>query len=168
MSNHIEAGLDYFLRNVLRTHEVAHSGRTLYDHLAGTFDLLHRWQMVQPVQLCGLFHSVYGTNAFQGAVLDRTKDAERHLLASLIGERAEHLVYLFGTIARPGILLQPSDDSKLDRWDRIDLLQVEVANLLEQGCPEPMLQRLEACPALLSKPRKAVRWALRRALKAAA
>ena len=41
--------------------EVAHSGRTLLDHLFGVHNLLAEWGAAPKLCLAGLFHSIYGT-----------------------------------------------------------------------------------------------------------
>lgn len=45
----------------LGAHTVAHSGRTLIDHLLGTHALLSVWKQPEAVCMTGLLHAVYGT-----------------------------------------------------------------------------------------------------------
>lgn len=167
----IEPYHEWFLRSVLHTQDVPHSGRSLYDHLLGTHHLLCRWSMSKMVRYAGLFHSVYGTNAFSEACLKRDRPEERSLLATVIGERAEDLVYLFCTIDRPGCLLAPAHfpATAYDEGERKNLLAIEVANLLEQGGNEKTLNvMLDKCyHSMPSKPREAINQALRRQLKKA-
>ena len=40
------------------------AGRTLLDHLRSTYELLAGWQAPEEIALAGLFHSIYGTQAF--------------------------------------------------------------------------------------------------------
>ena len=120
---------------------IKHSGRVLLDHLRGTHDLLWLWGNDADVCAAGLFHSIYGTNKF------RTKAwplADRDTIRNLIGKRAEHLVYEFCTVDRPAAFFDfghrvisniPTDVFR-------DLLEIEAANLLEQGSRSKWLKRL--------------------------
>jgi hypothetical protein len=56
------------------------------DHLRGTCTVLERWGYSEPVCLAGLFHSIYGTEGFQGLVLSLSQRGD---VAELIGARAE-------------------------------------------------------------------------------
>jgi len=120
--------------------DTPHSGRTLLDHLANTYCILAASR--QPASVCaaGLFHSVYGTNAFRCVTVAASR---RNEVCALIGEEAERLAWLFGTIERPraiiaglrGEAIRPADvkEPVLDRaWIR-KLAAIECANLLEQG-----------------------------------
>lgn len=110
-----------------------HSGRTLYEHLKGTYDLLRDWGAPKHVQLAGLFHSIYGTQYFGHASVPLT---ERHKVRALIGDTAERLVFAFCTDDRRRLLKRPA----------YDLLEIEAANLLDQGGPRDTLERLMRCP----------------------
>jgi len=120
--------------------EMPHSGRTLLDHLANTYCILASSE--QPASVCaaGLFHSVYGTNAFRRVTVAASRRDE---VRALIGEEAERLAWLFGTIERPRALIEglrgkairsaDVQEPVLDRaWIR-KLAAIECANLLEQG-----------------------------------
>ena len=52
--------------------------------------MLERWGFPEPVCLAGLFHSIYGTEGFQGLILDLS---ERENVAEIIGERAEQAAF---------------------------------------------------------------------------
>jgi hypothetical protein len=125
----------------LQTDETPHTGRSLIDHLIGTYHLLKSWANSEPVCLAGLFHSIYGTNlfVFRSARLDQRRDVR-----AAIGETAEHLAYLFCTCERPLALLQAVLQPQLGLPNIIDgtpraiepeelsaLLEIEVANFLE-------------------------------------
>ncbi|MER6071759.1 DUF6817 domain-containing protein [Streptomyces sp. NPDC001817] len=128
----------------LRQHgagELAHSSADLLAHLEGVHDLLRAWGS-RP-QLCdaGLFHSVYGTEIFPtGAVPVELRPVVR----GLIGEEAETLVHLFGTVSRAGIfdaafegapfLLETRAGGQVGITDQqyADLAVLTVANWLEQ------------------------------------
>src|SRR6185437_12663619 len=79
-----------------------HSGRTLFAHLAGTYSLLQAWGNPMHVCLGGLFHSIYGTNAFRHRSLP---EDQRFALQSLIGIQAERLAWDFCHISRPREIL---------------------------------------------------------------
>ena len=119
---------------------VEHSHRTLIEHLEGTARLLASWGCDAHVCAAGLFHSIYGTNAFTFSCVE-PQDRER--LRSILGDRAEALVYLFCTSHRPHGLLQAARAGQLvnrladepmpvTREDVQDLLEIECANLIEQ------------------------------------
>lgn len=80
-----------------------HTGRVLHDHLLGTYQQLQAWGNSQPVCMAGLFHSIYGTNAFTHQSLLQTQRAE---LRHAIGQEAEALAWLFCSIDRPRAILQ--------------------------------------------------------------
>lgn len=69
-----------------------HPGGTLLEHLIRVRERLAAWGMSVDVQLAGLCHAAYGTDGFAPSLLDL---ADRELLAELIGDRAEALVYLY-------------------------------------------------------------------------
>lgn len=75
-----------------------HKAGTFRHHLVGVARSLALWQQPRDVRLLGLLHSVYG-NAFVDLVKFDAA-SERGRLAELVGERAEHLVYLFCTMSR--------------------------------------------------------------------
>ena len=78
--------------------QATHGERTLFGHLMGTHDLLKAWGNSEPVCLAGLFHSIYGTNAFERQCLATD---QRHTLQAAIGAEAETLAWLFCKIDRP-------------------------------------------------------------------
>src|ERR1700761_9544416 len=94
---------DFLIRS--GTTRTVHSGRLLYEHLTGVESVLRAWR--QPEDLCtaGLFHSIYSTDRFRHITLPIS---ERIQLQTLIGERAERLVYLFSVLERQA-LFEASD-----------------------------------------------------------
>jgi len=159
-----------FLTDVLGTQHVRHSGRNLCEHLFGTYTLLEEWGAPEEARLAGLFHSIYGTNAFKHRSLDITSEGDRDLVRVMIGAYAEWLVYVFCSTDRPGAFLvacgyqQPSlRDRITDQWidvthqDLRNLLEIEAANLLEQGAREKTLWRMAACPVISESARRALR-----------
>ena len=73
--------------------EIEHAGGTLYAHLNRVRDRLARHGADEYVQLAALTHAAYGTDGFRLSLLDA---ADRATLRTLIGERAELLVYRYG------------------------------------------------------------------------
>jgi hypothetical protein len=125
--------------------ETQHSGRTLLDHLMGTWKLMHNAGLRDVLCLAGLFHSVYGTNAFRTITVTAQ---ERTAVRQLIGNEAESLAWIFGNIPRPRVLMSAlTKDGETALTNRLlerfadhvnchtvrDLLAIECANLLEQG-----------------------------------
>lgn len=60
------------------------------DHLRGTCAMLESWGYPEPVCFAGLFHSIFGTEGFQGLILSLS---ERGNVAAIIGERAERAAF---------------------------------------------------------------------------
>lgn len=121
-----------------------HTGRTLADHLRGTYDVLVAWGQPERVCLAAVAHSVYSTDAFPDAVVGLD---ERERVRALIGAEAEELVYLYCTADRPAARDAAAAGGELprivDRRDGTvrpvpaaavgDLAVLNLANLAEQG-----------------------------------
>lgn len=75
----------------LGTASVAHSRNNFLTHLVGVCDYMEEHGCTQELCEAGLFHSIYGTELFQGFKLPLERRPE---VRALIGERAEHLAYL--------------------------------------------------------------------------
>lgn len=140
-----------------------HTGRTLHAHLMGTYQQLQAWGNPQAVCMAGLFHSIYGTNAFTHQSLLQTQRAE---LQQAIGQEAETLAWLFCSIDRPRAILQglqtckpggstqlkarrmAGDSMQLERtcaatYAQLQALaEMECANLIEQGSWSSALREL--------------------------
>lgn len=142
------------------TTSTSHSGRTLFEHLLGTWRLLQSWGCEEQTCLAGLFHSIYGTSVYRHRSVDRK---DRNIVRSLIGEPAEELAFVFGVLDRPNAwaaalatgraplhgltdAVLALDSRMLDR-----LLEVEVANLIEQGEASSALDSLVDA-GLLARP----------------
>jgi len=115
----------------LDANQTPHSGRTLFEHLKGVHDLLRDWGNSEDVCLAGLYHSIYGTNTFKHQSLK-----ERERLVEKIGDHAEFLVFCFSTKDRP--LFESVDDPVIRR----QLMEIEAANLYEQGGNDKTLGKL--------------------------
>jgi len=128
------------------THNVEHSGSTLFNHLVGTRDLLHSWGAPDDVYNAGLFHSLYDTEYYKlKSFLEKEEDQLYRDIIRTIGPAAERLVRLFGTLNRPEFedaCLNGTPTSIKDSvsgehiqitpQDVSDLCNVLVANLVEQ------------------------------------
>ncbi len=69
---------------------VPHTQKTYLGHLIAVHNDLKSWGCNEEVCRAGMFHSIYGTERFQGFTLPLERRAE---LVNLIGERAESLAY---------------------------------------------------------------------------
>jgi len=77
--------------------ELEHLNGSLEAHLRGTAALLRQWGAPEPVCVAGLYHAVYGTDAFRPAL---TSPGMRQRIRALIGNDAEDLVYVYGACDR--------------------------------------------------------------------
>lgn len=82
--------------------EFAHLNGNLESHLLGTYELLKDWK--NPGYICdaGLYHAVYGTQPLKrlGILHKEYSPSDRPIIREIIGEEAEHLVYLYGACDR--------------------------------------------------------------------
>ncbi len=92
---------------------IEHPGGTLADHLARVQHRLAGLGVPQSVQLAGCTHAVYGTDGFDVALLGLE---ERPMLAGIIGEDAEQLVYRYGACDRKRTWDALADTGRV--WDR--------------------------------------------------
>lgn len=77
---------------------VAHTGNGKFDaHLLGVRRLLRAWGAGDDLYDAGLFHSIYGTEGFQGFCLPYER---RDDVRALIGSRAERLAHVFCVVDR--------------------------------------------------------------------
>ena len=108
------------------TNEIPYSGGTLLDHLVGVFEILKEMNALEYVQDAGLFHSIYGTATFHHQTM-----SDRQVVQDLIGEKAEHLAYLFCVLGR-----ETDRQTEIavieDRQIRGDLMLMDFANNEEQ------------------------------------
>lgn len=130
----------------LSTDQSSHSqGRSLFEHLKGTYELLKKWDNPSAVCVGGLFHSIYGTQYYKVQSADF---ADRERIAKVIGSRAEELAFLFCTTDRVGFFAEADKASPVlvDTRSRksvpvsvetLDaLIEIEVANFIEQFEPD--------------------------------
>jgi hypothetical protein len=88
---------------------VSHSEKTYLAHAIGVYNDLKTWGYDEEFARTGLFHSIYGTQIFQGFTLPEDRRDE---IRGLIGEYAEHLCYLNCLMLRPSLYGQLSDDKE--------------------------------------------------------
>ena len=136
----IESKLTQFLIAQAKADQTRHSGRSLFDHLVGTHDLLQRWGNREDVCNAGLFHSIYGTVHFHHKAWPIL---QRDVIRGLIGDYAEQLACLFCIMNRPVAFFERTDAWLVPQMLR-DLREIETANLLEQGSKGRWLARLRA------------------------
>eukprot|EP00039_Didymoeca_costata_P015962 m.278648 g.278648 ORF g.278648 m.278648 type:complete len:430 (-) comp16316_c1_seq9:66-1355(-) len=91
------------MRNIPGFMEFSHARDTFNQHLLGTFTILSAWKQSQDVLRTGLFHTGYSGDLFQFYVWDARKEVERDVLRGIVGDEAERLVWLFGTVHRGDI-----------------------------------------------------------------
>ena len=80
---------DYFQQ--VGATDVAHSTKSYLAHAIGVYNDLKEWGCSEEIARVGLFHSIYGTELFQGFTLPLDKRDE---IRELIGERAERIAWL--------------------------------------------------------------------------
>jgi hypothetical protein len=71
--------------------DVAHTTKSYLAHAIGVYNDLKEWGCDEEVARVGLFHSIYGTELFQGFTLPLERRGE---VRELVGERAEWLSWL--------------------------------------------------------------------------
>ena len=102
---------EYVNKNVPAVLE--HTGSAAFDdHLKGVQAILRYWNSPVHLTNAGLFHSIYGTEGFQGFSLPLS---ERLAIKSLIGIKAEKLAFVFCMVDRYTV-----DETVFD-WKNKDL-----------------------------------------------
>ena len=128
--------------------------RSLADHLSGTRRILAAWEQPPFIQMAGLCHSIYSTEAFKPQAVPLT---DRGRVEKLIGFKAERLAYLFSAVLRRPLFdsirvatsLRSSDkvpitvrpgldgvESEISGAEAAQLLLIHLANLAEQSSDE--------------------------------
>jgi Domain of unknown function (DUF6817) len=123
--------------------QVPHTHKSYLGHLVAVFGLLESQGCPEDVCRAGLFHSIYGTERFQGFTLPLERRSE---VRALIGDRAEHLAYLNCAVDRASFdhaldqTVEPyrirdritGDEVRLSRREFDDLCYVHLFDWLEQ------------------------------------
>lgn len=95
--------------------QIPHSDTRFLSHLIGVYRDLRAWGAEEHVCLAGLFHSIYGTEMFQGFSLPLS---ERGTIRELIGERAERLAYVNCALTRESLDASVAGGGTPRLWDR--------------------------------------------------
>jgi Domain of unknown function (DUF6817)/2OG-Fe(II) oxygenase superfamily len=140
-----------FLRSA-GAHETHHSGKDLLKHLTNTYRILRRWGCPEYLCVAGLFHSVYGTEAFRHAMFGLR---QRQLIRDRIGPDAEHAAYLYCVATRRSLyenlerealysLRTVRDGTRIpiSRKCLADLIALDLANSLEQLTRIPLTPKM--------------------------
>ena len=123
--------------------QVPHTHKSYLAHLVAVSRLLESQGCPADVCRAGLFHSIYGTERFQGFTLPLDRRGE---VRALIGDRAEHLTYLNCAMDRTSFdhaldqAVEPyrirdritGGEVRLSRQDFDDLCRVHLFDWLEQ------------------------------------
>jgi hypothetical protein len=125
--------------------QVPHTQKSYLAHLIAVYRDLESVGCPEDVCRAGMFHSIYGTEKFQGFTLSLERRAE---VRKLIGDRAERLAYLNCAMDRA------SFDHALDRadepypiLDRIIGAQIELARHdFDDLCRVHLIDWLEQVP----------------------
>jgi Domain of unknown function (DUF6817) len=132
-----------FLVN-LGVERVEHTKKTYLAHLIGVYRFMEARGCNAELCAAGMFHSIYGTQQFQGFKLSLD---DRPKVRALIGERAERLAYLNCAVDRPtldrsvGQTEGPyrigdrltGEEVTLSREDFDDLCRIHLYDWLEQA-----------------------------------
>ena len=144
-------------------------GRSLLDHLTGTYDIVRRWEQPPWLQHAALLHSVYGTDAHHQQLLPVSRSGD---VREVAGDRAERLAYLFAVTPRrflfagthrwaaavPKMPVEGErvggDGAPAERDELDALVLLHMANIAEQaqasdGSPGVWLVRLKRLAELL-------------------
>lgn len=123
--------------------QIGHTEKTYLGHLIALHRDLQKWGCDDDVCYAGMFHSIYGTQRFQGFKLPLERRGE---VRTLIGERAEQLAYLNCAMYRPSFdeVVQrgtppfvitdrlTNEQVELSREDFDDLCRIHLCDWLEQ------------------------------------
>ncbi len=123
--------------------QIPHTQKSYLAHLIAVFRLLAAEGCAEDVCRAGMFHSIYGTEMFQGFTLPLERRAE---VRALIGDRAERLAYLNCAMDRASFdraldqVVEPyrftdritGEEVQLSQHDFDDLCRVHLVDWLEQ------------------------------------
>jgi len=123
--------------------QVPHTHKSYLAHLIAVYRSLESQGFPEDVCRAGMFHSIYGTEKFQGFTLPLERRGE---VQALIGDRAERLAYLNCAMDRASLdralhqLSEPyriidritGEEVLLPRQDFDDLCRVHLFDWLEQ------------------------------------
>lgn len=142
MNPHYKRYTDYLVE--LGIEKVPHTEKTYLGHLVNVHRLMQAQGCDEDVCVAGLFHSIYGTEKFQGFKLPLT---DRPKLRDFIGGRAERLAYFNCAMDRAtfdAVLVQADgpyrfrdritgETIELEKAEFDDLCRVHLYDWLEQA-----------------------------------
>lgn len=134
--------------------DIDHSENTYLAHASGVYRDLKSWGCSQALCDAGMFHSIYGTELFQGFTLPLERRGE---VRDLIGERAERLAYLNCCLLRSS--LDESTKREQGPYPLTDRFRQQEIELSQEDFDD--LCRLHLCDWLEQVGRDH-RWSLRR------
>jgi hypothetical protein len=136
--------LTSFLVN-LGLEEIAHTQKNYLGHLTSVYKLLQNYGYDADLCQAGLFHSIYGTEKFQGFKLSLD---QRDELTGLIGARAERLAYWNCLMDRSSLdeLLSQSSDTYLLRNRETAEIMALTRQEFEDLCCVHLFDWLEQAP----------------------
>ncbi|HBM88792.1 MAG: hypothetical protein P1U69_03150 [Parvibaculaceae bacterium] len=127
--------------------DFAHLNGSLEEHFVGVYDLLVEWNAARPLQDAGLFHAAYGTSGFTDQMVSLD---QRHLIAEIIGEEAEAIVYLYCScdrdvfwprigVAEPLLFKDRFSDTELEpsQQQLREFCELTAANELQLAAADP-------------------------------
>lgn len=110
--------------------DIPHGNSTYKEHCIDVYHILKQSGVDDYICICGLWHSVYGTDTFNNAY-----NISRKIVSAAIGKRCEEIVYQFCTMPdRTNTIIHNNVPN------RKELLWIEYANLYEQYCRHPNKQ----------------------------
>ena len=123
--------------------DLDHSDKTYLAHNIGVYNDLKKWDAPEDLCRAGLFHSIYGTQQFQGFTLSLERQQE---LRELIGDYAEKIAYVNCFMDRATLdaqLTQPEgpytiihresrEEIILNKQEYDDLARLHLCDWLEQ------------------------------------
>ena len=146
--HHVDIKLHKYLGETI-PEALAHTGAASFDdHLKGVQAVLRKWNAPEYLCNAGLFHSIYGTEGFQGYKLPVVK---RPAIRNLIGFKSERLVWIFCMVDRLSVdntvfSYKKSDNKfqfhareelgkfpiELEKQEWLDFIELTLADWLEQ------------------------------------
>jgi len=124
--------------------DVPPTKKSYLAHLIGVYRYLEEQGCGEDVCRAGMFHSIYGTELFQGFTLPLER---RHDVRALIGERAERLAYLNCAMDRASFDRALDQKAPFRIVDRLTGQEVELSlNDFDDLCRVHLYDWLEQAP----------------------
>ncbi|NRB11451.1 MAG: hypothetical protein HRU35_07590 [Rickettsiaceae bacterium] len=91
---------------VVNADVIEHSGKTVLDHLIGTYIILDELEASETLKLAGAFHNIYDTEKFKLGIKDSIK---RNCFIDKIGIEPENIICLFSNLIWSNFMKSPPD-----------------------------------------------------------